>query len=88
MDEFSAAASLAVGAAFTITAYKDEILATLERVDRKFLELLKPLKPYIYRRRHGKKKAKHRFDASQPWSRDHKDGSRYVPDWQGQASHA
>jgi hypothetical protein len=79
MDEFSASAALAVGAAFTIKAYGSQILAGLDRVDQAFLGWLKALKPYIYRSRHGKKKAKHRFNASKAWSYNHADGSRYVP---------
>lgn len=85
MDEFSAVAALGVGAALTIYAYRQEILAIADRVDAKLLDLLKTLKPYIYRSRHGKKGAKHRFVASRPWSYYHADGSRYAPDSKHQA---
>jgi hypothetical protein len=55
MDKLSALAALGVGAALTFHAYKPEILACADRVDAKLLDLLKALKPYIYRSRHGKR---------------------------------
>jgi hypothetical protein len=87
MDKFSASAALMVGAVLTVKAYGPEILAGLDRADAKLFDILKALKPYIYRKKHGgKKKARHRFSASKEWSYNHADGSRYVPDWKNKAS--
>jgi hypothetical protein len=52
MDEFSAAAALAVGIALTLTAYGVDILAYLDRVDQKFLKIVSP---YFRRAKHSKK---------------------------------
>lgn len=52
MDEFSAAAALAVGIALTIAAYRVDILAYLDRVDQKFLKVVSP---YFRRAKHSKK---------------------------------
>lgn len=57
MDEFSAYAALAVGVALTLKAYGVDILAYLERLDQKFLKMIKP---YVRKARHSKRANKGR----------------------------